>query len=212
MISRTLVSDNSKILWIMSAFDVCKTPSSSPISTIDSISSKETELILTSARIPNTRSTRLVVSVSSFDKRAGDAAEQVERRRHPQRQPLGEVQRQILRHQLTNHQREEDDDAGDADEGNRVGVLSDDWDPGRFEPIGDECDAGDRAERRRKHAGDRNSDLNGGQETVRIFDEPERRSGAARSLLNKVLEGALADLDEGHLRPREKRVEQDQKK
>ena len=129
------------------------------------------------------------------DHRPGQRGDPVEHGRGDERDALLPLQRDPLRHQLAEYQREERDDQRDHDEREDVSHVRGEV-PGQhlLEIVGQ----GRSAVRAGRQGGHRDADLDGGQEPVRVMREP-RRSLTALPALPERPHLALAQRHQCHL-------------
>ncbi len=200
-------SPSSMTAWIICSSSASRIPCSPPCSMIRRSSSA---LIRSSAATsaPNSRLMRRVVHVRNADERAEEDAQHVDEPAGREHDPLGVGQADLLRHELAEDDREDRQHARhdhERDQVRRPGERSECPQPG-----GHPVHQADRRERRRQEAQEVDADLDDRQEAPGLLLEPEHAGGAARALIDELLETAAAQRDQRDLGGREDAVEQDE--
>ena len=115
------------------------------------------------------------------DDRAQDLGHQLDRRRHPDREPLRAVERERLRHQLAEHDREVGDDAEGDDEPGPVG-----------QPVAEQAAHERLADRAGEDAERGDPDLHGGDHADGVAHQAQRGARARMPVLRHGRDRAAA--------------------
>jgi hypothetical protein len=121
-----------------------------------------------------------------------------------ERPALGALHRDPLRRQLAQHQRDEGQRERDEHDRDRLGGRAEEaqW-------LVERAGQGYRGRGGGEEAGQRDADLDGGQEAVRVPGQPGQHAAARRAAL-QPLDLALSQGDHGHLAAGESTVDEDQ--
>ena len=185
----------------MTALIICSSsasriPCSPPRSTI----SRSSSAVICASDVtsaPNRRVTQRVIAVSGRHERAEQPAEEVERTRQHEREPLVVGQREGLRHELGEHDREQREDHRDDDD--RDEVRGPAVHAGARERLRQPVREAHGRERRCQEADDGEAELRDGEEPARVVEQAAHPARAGLALLHQLLDAAAPDRHERDL-------------